>query len=88
MEVATIERAENVISVTPVWAPLALAMVICGMPEHVIRTWAKDGEVRAKKLDKDSKAARMVYRVSDLLEKVDELPDVGKRDVVECVQVA
>ena len=48
---AIIEHADTVVSVVPVWAPLAVAMVICGMPEHVIRGWSDAGEVRAKKLD-------------------------------------
>jgi len=72
---AIIEHAETVVSVVPVWAPLAVAMVICGMPEHVIRGWADAGEIRAKKLEGDEKRARRVYRVQDILEKVEELPD-------------
>ena len=72
---AIIEHAETVVSVVPVWAPLAVAMVISGMPEHVIRGWSDAGEVRAKKLDGDEKRARRVYRVQDILEKVEELPD-------------
>lgn len=81
LEVATIEHAENVISVRPVWAPLAVAMVVCGMPEGVIRSWAKDGEVRAKKLVKDSPTSRVVYRIDDLLEMVDTLDDIKERSV-------
>jgi len=82
LEVATIEHAENVISVRPVWAPLAVAMVVCGMPEGVIRSWAKDGEIRAKKIDKASPTSRVVYRVDDLLEKVEELADIGQKEEV------
>lgn len=82
LEVATIEHAENVISVRPVWAPLAVAMVVCGMPEGVIRSWAKDGEIRAKKIDKASPTSRVVYRVDDLLEKVEELSDIGQKEEV------
>lgn len=82
LEVATIEHAENVISVRPVWAPLALAMVVCGMPEGVIRSWAKDGEIRAKKIDKSSPTSRVVYRVDNLLEKVEELADIGQKEDV------
>ena len=68
------------VSVRPVWAPMALAAVICGMPEHVIRGWSDAGEIRAKKLAGDTQRARRVYRVSDILEKVDELPDCkGKK---------
>lgn len=76
LEVASIEHAENVICVRPVWAPLAVAMVVCGMPEGVIRSWAKDGEIRAKKIDKSSPTSLVVYRVDDLLEKVEELSDM------------
>ena len=72
---AIIEHAETVVSVVPVWAPLAVAMVISGMPEHVIRGWSDAGEIRAKKFDGDEKRARRVYRVQDILEKVEELPD-------------
>lgn len=75
---AIIEHADTVVSVVPVWAPMAVAMVICGMPEHVIRGWSDAGEVRAKKLDGDAQRARRVYRVSDILEKIDELPDCKK----------
>ena len=82
LEVATIEHAENVISVRPVWAPLAVAMVVCGMPEGVIRSWAKDGEIRAKKIDKASPTSRVVYRVDDLLERVEELADIGQKEEV------
>lgn len=85
LEVATIEHAENVISVRPVWAPLALAMVVCGMPEGVIRAWAKDGEVRAKKIDRSSPTSRVVYRVDDLLEKVEELDDIRKKEAENAV---
>ena len=80
IESSVIEHAENVIAVMPVWAPMAVAVVICGMPEHVIRGWSDAGEIRAKKLDGDAQRARRVYRVSDILEKVDELPDYkGKK---------
>lgn len=72
---AIIEHAETVVSVVPVWAPLAVAMVISGMPENVIRGWADAGEIRAKKLDGDEQRARRVYRVQDILEKIEELPD-------------
>lgn len=72
---AIIEHAETVVSVVPVWAPLAVAMVISGMPEHVIRGWSDAGEIRAKKFDGDEKRARRVYRVQDILEKIEELPD-------------
>lgn len=82
LEVASIGHAENVICVRPVWAPLAVAMVVCGMPEGVIRSWANDGEVRAKKIDKSSRTSRVVYRVDDLLEKVEELADIGQKGEV------
>lgn len=75
---AIIEHVDTVVSVVPVWAPLAVAMVICGLPEHVIRGWADAGEVRAKKLEGDAQRARRVYRVSDILEKIEELPDCKK----------
>ena len=75
---AIIEHVDTVVSVVPVWAPLAVAMVICGLPEHVIRGWADAGEVRAKKLEGDAQRARRVYRVQDILEKIDELPDCKK----------
>ncbi len=75
---AIIEHVDTVVSVVPVWAPMAVAMVICGMPEHVIRGWSDAGEVRAKKLEGDAQRARRVYRVSDILEKIDELPDCKK----------
>ena len=65
------------VSVRPVWAPMALAAVICGMPEHVIRGWSDAGEIRAKKLDTSKPNSTVVYRVDDLLEKVDTLSDVG-----------
>ena len=81
LEVASIEHAENVICVRPVLAPLAVAMVVCGMPEGVIRGWARDGEIRAKKLDRSSPTSRTVYRVDDLLEMVDTLDDVDDREV-------
>jgi len=77
---AIIEHAETVVSVVPVWAPLAVAMVISGMPEHVIRGWSDAGEIRAKKLDGDEKRARRVYRVQDILEKIEELPDCKRKD--------
>lgn len=75
---AIIAHVDTVVSVVPVWAPLAVAMVICGLPEHVIRGWADAGEVRAKKLEGDAQRARRVYRVQDILEKIDELPDCKK----------
>ena len=75
---AIIEHVDTVVSVVPVGAPLAVAMVICGLPEHVIRGWADAGEVRAKKLEGDAQRARRVYRVQDILEKIDELPDCKK----------
>lgn len=75
---AIIEHVDTVVSVVPVWAPMAVAMVICGMPEHVIRGWSDAGEVRAKKLEGDAQRARRVYRVQDILEKIDELPDCKK----------
>lgn len=75
---AIIEHVDTVVSVVPVWAPLAVAMVIFGLPEHVIRGWADAGEVRAKKLEGDAQRARRVYRVQDILEKIDELPDCKK----------
>ena len=78
LDSAIIEHADTVVSVVPVWAPMAVAMVICGMPEHVIRGWSDAGEVRAKKLDGDAQRARRVYRVSDILEKIEELPDCKK----------
>lgn len=81
MDGAIIEHVDTVVSVVPVWAPMAVAMVICGMPEHVIRGWSDAGEVRAKKLEGDAQRARRVYRVSDILEKIDELPDC-KKEVV------
>lgn len=80
---AIIEHADMVVSVVPVWAPMAVAMVICGMPEHVIRGWSDAGEVRAKKLEGDAQRARRVYRVSDILEKIDELPDCKGKVVAE-----
>lgn len=75
---AIIEHADTVVSVVPVWAPMAVAMVISGMPEHVIRGWSDAGEIRAKKLEGDAQRARRVYRVQDILEKIDELPDCKK----------
>ena len=78
LDSAIIEHADTVVSVVPVWAPMAVAMVICGMPEHVIRGWSDSGEVRAKKLEGDAQRARRVYRVSDILEKIEELPDCKK----------
>ena len=42
------------------------------------RGWADAGEVRAKKLEGDAQRARRVYRVQDILEKIDELPDCKK----------
>lgn len=80
---AIIEHADTVVSVVPVWAPMAVAMVICGMPEHVIRGWSDAGEVRAKKLEGDAQRSRRVYRVSDILEKIDELPDCKKEVVAD-----
>ena len=77
---AIIEHAETVVSVVPVWAPLAVAMVISGMPEHVIRGWSDAGEIRAKKLEGDAQRSRRVYRVQDILEKVEELPDCKRKD--------
>ena len=77
---AIIEHADTVVSVVPVWAPLAVAMVICGMPENVIRGWADAGEIRAKKLDGDEQRARRVYRVQDILEKIEELPDCKRKN--------
>ncbi|MBO7686354.1 MAG: hypothetical protein J6V72_08225 [Kiritimatiellae bacterium] len=78
MDGAIIEHADTVVSVVPVWAPMAVAMVISGMPEHVIRGWSDAGEIRAKKLEGDAQRARRVYRVQDILEKIDELPDCKK----------
>ena len=75
---AIIEHVDTVVTVVPVWAPMAVAMVISGMPEHVIRGWSDAGEIRAKKLDGDAQRARRVYRVGDILEKIDELPDAKK----------
>lgn len=64
------------VSVRPVWAPCAVASAICGMPRNVIREWVANHEVRAKKLDASSQNSTVVYRVDDLLEKVDTLSDV------------
>ena len=75
---AIIEHADTVVAVVPVWAPMSVAMVISGMPEHVIRGWSDAGEIRAKKLEGDAQRARRVYRVSDILEKIDEFPDCKK----------
>lgn len=77
---AIIEHVDTVVSVVPVWAPLAVAMVISGMPEHVIREWSDAGEIRAKKLEGDAKRARRVYRVQDILEKVEELSDCKRKN--------
>jgi len=76
---AIIEHVDTVVSVVPVWAPMAVAMVISGMPEHVIREWSDAGEIRAKKLEGDAMRARRVYRVSDILEKIDEMPDCKRK---------
>ena len=80
---AIIEHVDTVVSVVPVWAPLAVAMVICGMPEHVIRGWADAGEIRAKKLEGDAQRSRRIYRVADILEKIDELPNCKKKAVAK-----
>ncbi len=68
------------VSVRPVWAPLAVVSAICGMPRNVIQEWVDNHEVRAKKLDTSKPNSTVVYRVDDLLEKVDTLSDVKKDD--------
>ena len=81
-EVATIGHADNVITVSPVWAPLAVAMAVTGMPKNVIGEWVRAHSVRAKKLNPESPTSTVVYRIEDLLEMVDSLPDYERENGV------
>lgn len=80
LEVATIQKCDTCVTVRPVWAPMKIAEIICGMPANTIRAWAASGDVRAKKSDASEPRSRVVYRVDDLLEMVDGLSNVGVAD--------
>lgn len=81
LEMVILRQNDVVYSVPPVWADAKTVKAICGLPVKMFHQWAVDGDVRSKKLEGDEQRAGRIYRVSDILEKIDELPD-GKKEVV------
>lgn len=86
LEFVILTDGDQRVTAEPIWQQVKVIQGICGLPAKLIRKWADDGEVRSKKLDGDAQRAARLYRVQDVLDKIEELPD-GKRKV-ECVQVA
>lgn len=52
----------------PVWARIALATYLSGLPHYVIRKLVNDGEVRARKAEPGKANSATVYRVRDILD--------------------
>lgn len=75
LELVNLRDGDVVYSVPPVWADAKTVKAICGLPVKMFHQWAVDGDVRSKKLEGDRQRAGRIYRVSDVLEKIDELPD-------------
>lgn len=47
-----------------------------GVPENLLYQWVAAGDVRAKKTDLETRHAATFFRVSDVLEMLESLPDV------------
>ena len=78
LEMVILRQNDVVYSVPPVWADAKTVKAICGLPVKMFHKWAIAGDVRSKKLEGDEQRAGRIYRVSDVLEKIDELPDAKK----------
>jgi hypothetical protein len=65
----------SVLSCLPVYAEISAVVALTGVTAHQISEWVAAGDVRAKKLGQARKN-KAIYRVSDVLENIEKLPDL------------
>ena len=73
--IETVGKAAVVLAITPEWARAAELRALYGLPKETLRGMVMAGKICAKKCDPTLRRSATLYRVSDVREAVEELPD-------------
>ena len=73
--VETVGKAAVVLALTPEWARAAELRALYGLPKETLRGMVMAGKICAKKCDPTLRYSATLYRVSDVREAIEELPD-------------
>ena len=73
--IETVGKAAVVLALTPEWARAAELRALYGLPKETLRGMVMAGKICAKKCDPTLRRSATLYRVSDVREAVEELPD-------------
>lgn len=74
-KVEAVGKAAVVLAITPEWARAAELRALYGLPKETLRGMVMAGKICAKKCDPTLRYSATLYRVKDVREAIEDLPD-------------